>query len=219
LIQSQAKERQRVISRFIRLAYRTGFALLILGLPVSATGQPASSSETSPLDIDESTMEEVLVLGVDDCGAWPVAHHLALVCYYAVLKQNRLNQFRKLRARKFVDCLVCKGPSCSLRELPSEAKSEKLICTRLFTTPKRLARLSVRDDDSELLIVDYRFDVSSRGRIENVQITYLDSDLSEEAVWELLNEGIKKTRYEPLRFNGSTFELIDLEDGFILERY
>jgi hypothetical protein len=209
-----------VVSQFIRLACRTGYALLLLGLPaIGATSQPASSSETSPFDIDDSTMEEVLVLGIDDCGAWPIAHHLALVCYYAELKRNRLNQLRKLRAQKFVDCLVCKDSSCSLRELPREAKSEKLTCHRLFTTPKRLAKLRVHIEDSDLLIVDYRFDVSSRGRIENVQITYLDSDLSEETVQELLNEGVKKTRYEPLRFNGSTFELIDLEDGFILERY
>lgn len=209
-----------MISRFIRLAYRTGYVLLILGLTVvAATGQPASSSEASPLDVDESAIEEILVRGIDDCGAWPVAHHLALVCYYAELKQNRLNQLRKLRDRKFVDCLVCDDTRCSLRQFPREAKAEKLICTRLFTTPKRLAKLSVRIEDSDLLIVDYRFDVSKRGRIENVKITYLDSDLSEETVQDLLNEGIKNTRYEPLRFNGSIFALVDLTERFVLERY
>jgi len=189
--------------------------LLVLGLLVTtADGQNAGTGETEDLII-----EEVLVTGSDYCGAWPIAHHLSTLCHYPELKRGRLDIFRKMRARKFSDCLVCEGSTCTLKVLAASAATEKLVCTRLFLSPRHIARLSVRITDSSRLIVDYSYGISTSGRVKDIHISYLDSDLSEETVLDLLIDGAKETRFEPLRFNGSTFELVGLQDGFTLEEY
>jgi len=70
---------------------------------------------------------------------------------------------------------------------------------------------------SRPLVVSFTFKISTAGKVEDIELISFESDLDEQAVLSLIEEGAEKTRFEPVVIAGVAYEIIGLRDAFILE--
>ncbi|MEZ5550479.1 MAG: hypothetical protein R3E82_06310 [Pseudomonadales bacterium] len=190
----------------IRLLCIVGFAWL--------TGAffPSASAATA-----EQLIEEVRVTAFNGCGPWPISHRLISTCSYAQLKREKLETVNALRTRQAAVCLVCDSNICrpARHRLSSEADTK--LCRKLFWTPTRVGVIRRSMVSSQDLVVDFSYGISREGRVTDIRITYLESELSRRKVLALIREGAAQISFEPVEVAGAPVEIVDLAHGYTLQ--
>jgi len=200
-------------SATIQIVRLTMAAALLVGLHTAAE----QTGELLPFD-DEMVIEEVLVTAIDRCGPWPIAHRAITECAYPELKKDRLRELRDLRERYFDTCLICTDATCSPRSLPEGARRQKFVCKRLFQTPKFVPRTQLRSVDVGYLAATFSYNITANGKAENIQFSYIESDLEDDVVLQLIRQAAVEARFEPIRYQGKRLPLVGLEDSYNLEQ-
>ena len=91
------------------------------------------------------------------------------------------------------------------------------LCKRLYITPIKVPSRSGRTDVSEAsLWVRFSFSISNRGRVEDIHLDLLDSDLTESQVFKMIKGGARQVRFEPLKVDGQALSIEGLRDGYTL---
>jgi len=180
----------------------------------------ASALEADTDDLhNNEVIEEIVVKGVNRCGSWPIQHKRVRGCEYAVLKTEDLRMVLDLR-QKFVEtCLNCQGNRCIAKVWQEDRMTEMLLCKRLFWTPTRISRSVIfgERERSSPMSVSFTFRISTKGKIENIEVVSFEGDIAEAELLQLIRDGAMKTRYEPLVIADMAYEIAGLRDAFVLD--
>ena len=168
-------------------------------------------------DVDERDVEVVRVSAVAQCGSWPIAHVDIVGCEYAELKTEVLKGIRKHRVDYLTRCLQCKDGTCAPKTWSRDQMTARNLCKRLYITPIKVPSRDSRTSDSEAsLLVRFSYSITHRGRIEDIHLDLLESDLTESQVLNMIEGGARQVRFEPLKVNGQTLSIEGLRDGYTL---
>ncbi|HIM35914.1 MAG TPA: hypothetical protein EYM33_10315 [Pseudomonadales bacterium] len=203
------KRRAKIGSRFLRCLW------YVLFCSISGTHSFAASTDSD--DAYGRDVEEVRVSAVAQCGSWPIAHVDIVGCEYAELKTEVLKDIRKHRADYLTRCLQCKDGTCALKTWSRDQMTARNLCKRLYITPIKVPSRSGRTDVSEAsLLVRFSFSITHRGRVEDIHLDLLDSDLTESQVFKMIKRGARQVRFEPLKVDGQALSIEGLRDGYTL---
>ncbi len=185
---------------------------------VSWISSPVSFAETANNDVNSSRdVEEVTVHAVAQCGSWPIAHIDIVGCEYAELKPEMLQGIRKNRAAYLTRCMRCENGTCVPRAWSRDQLTARNLCKRLFVTPIKVSSRSGGSSVSDAsLFVRFSYVISRRGRVEDIHMDLLDSDLTDSEVYKLIENGARQVRFEPLKVEGQTVSIVGLQDGYML---
>jgi len=176
----------------------------------------ASALEAEPDTPDNNeVIEDVVVKGVNRCGSWPIQHERLRGCEYAVLKKEQLQSVLILRQEFFETCLICQGNRCIGKVWQDFRRKEKVLCKDLFWTPTRITKNVMSDRDSPLR-VSFTFKISTKGRVEDIEVVSLQGDIAEAEILRLIRDGARRTRFEPLVIADTTYEIVGIRDEFVL---
>ena len=169
------------------------------------------------LAFGEEVIEEVAVKATLECGPWPIAHHLArpLSCEFSTIQKNKIDELKVGRERYLQNCLSCSGAACFPIERSAMTSYEFFSCRTLFLAPFSLKSFIVREqsaestvvkrstrDSSASLNVRFSYSINEKGRVEDLVLLELDSDIPETRVARMIERGAKLVKYEPLVVNG-----------------
>ena len=203
------KRRAKIGSRFLCCLW------YVLFCSISGTHSFAASTDSD--DAYGRDVEEVRVSAVAQCGSWPIAHVDIVGCEYAELKTEVLKDIRKHRADYLTRCLQCKDGTCALKTWSRDQMTARNLCKRLYITPIKVPSRSGRTDVSEAsLLVRFSFSITHRGRVEDIHLDLLDSDLTESQVFKMIKRGARQVRFEPLKVDGQALSIEGLRDGYTL---
>ena len=203
------KRRAKIGSRFLRCLW------YVLFCSISGTHSFAASTDSD--DAYGRDVEEVRVSAVAQCGSWPIAHVDIVGCEYAELKTEVLKDIRKHRSDYLTRCLQCKDGTCALKTWSRDQMTARNLCKRLYITPIKVPSRSGRTDVSEAsLLVRFSFSITHRGRVEDIHLDLLDSDLTESQVFKMIKRGARQVRFEPLKVDGQALSIEGLRDGYTL---
>ncbi len=166
----------------------------------------------------EGVVEEVVVTASRHCGAWPVAHAGGSDCEYAELKAEVVPALLHQRPGMIDVCLVCSREErrCSPRSLPRQQKETQQLCRSLFSTPIRVTTMFATSSMArKFLDASISFDISVEGRVENIVIHDLEG-WNQRQARELIRDGARRVRFEPLLVDGVTFAITNLEAHYTL---
>jgi len=175
-------------------------------------------AETTNNEISSARdVEEVTVHAVAQCGSWPIAHIDIVGCEYAELKPEMLQSIRRNRAAYLTRCMHCENGTCVAKTWSRDQLTARNLCKRLFVTPIKVPSRSGRSSVSDAsLFVRFSYSISSRGRVEDIRVDLLDSDLTESQVYKMIENGARQVRFEPLKVNGQALSIAGLRDGYTL---
>lgn len=66
------------------------------------------------------------------------------------------------------------------------------------------------------LRVSFTFKLSTDGRVEDIELVSFESDIGEEELLQLIEEGATRTRFEPVVVADVAYEIVGLRDAFVL---
>ena len=208
-LDSIRKHRVKIGSPFLR---RLSYVLIC-----SMSGAASFAASTDSDEAYELDVEVVRVSAVAQCGGWPIAHVDIVGCEYAELKTEVLKSIRKHRTDYLTRCLQCKDGTCLLKTWSRDQMTARNLCKRLYITPIKVPSRSGRTDVSEAsLWVRFSFSISNRGRVEDIHLDLLDSDLTESQVFKMIKGGARQVRFEPLKVDGQALSIEGLRDGYTL---
>ena len=185
----------------------------------------ASAAETDAGAIpSEEVIEEIVVKGVNRCGSWPIQHQRLIGCEYVELNKKDLAIVLDLRPKLFSACLSCQGSRCIANVWPEGKTTQELLCKRLFWTPTRVVRfmfgaersIPLREYSGPLR-VSFTFTISTKGRVEDIEVVSFEGDIAKEELLELIERGATKTRFEPVVVEDMAYEIVGLKDSFKLD--
>jgi hypothetical protein len=188
-------------------------SIVLLVCASSAVAQEADIRGTYP---DEG-IDEIVVVGTNLCGSWPIEHYRLTGCEYLELKKEELPMVLRARQEFFSDCLKCLGSRCTMKAWPEDRVTEKLICKRLFRTPTRVSRFMKPDALFNPFRVTFTFDISIEGKVEDIELVSFEGDIEKEELLRLIGGGAARTRFEPIVVADVAYELVGLNDTFILD--
>jgi len=185
----------------------------------------ASAAETDTLAIHpDEVIEEVVVKGVNRCGTWPIQHERLIGCEYVELSKEDLAIVLDLRPKLFLACLSCQGSRCIANEWPEGKTTQELLCKRLFWTPTRIVRFMFgaersipESENSDPFTVSFTFTISTKGRVEDIELVSFEGDIAENELLELIERGATKTRFEPVAVQDKVYEIVGIKDTFKLD--
>jgi hypothetical protein len=64
--------------------------------------------------------------------------------------------------------------------------------------------------------VSYTFKISTKGRVEDIELISFEGDIEERKLFKLIADGAAKTRFEPIIVADVDYELVSLRDTIIL---
>ena len=175
----------------------------------------AQETDTGALH-DYGVIEEVVVTGEHLCGAWPIAHQFLIGCEYAELMKVDLEMVLNLRPKLFETCLNCQRNRCIAKVWRQDRIKEKLLCKRLFRTPTRVSRAMIYGGLTSPMRVSFTFKISTEGKVEDIELVSFEGDITEAELLELIKDGAKKTRFEPLVISDMAYEIVRLRDEYVL---
>ena len=162
-------------------------------------------------------VEEVTVHAVAQCGSWPIAHIDIVGCEYAELKPEMLQSIRRNRATYLTRCMRCENGRCVAKVWSRDQLTARNLCKRLFVTPIKVPSRSGRSSVSDMsLFVRFSYSISNGGRVEDIRVDILDSDLTDLQVYKMIENGAQRVRFEPLKVNGQSLSIVGLQDGYML---
>ncbi len=172
--------------------------------------------------VGEEIIEEVAVKASLDCGPWPITHHLArpLSCEFATIQKDRVDELIIGRTRYLDNCLRCSPKACFPIDRSEMTSYEFFSCRTLFLAPVSLKSFIVREqsaestvvkravkDSSASLSVRFSYSISAKGRVEDLVVLDLDSDMSASRVTRMIKRGAKLVKYEPLTLDGTAIPI------------
>lgn len=66
------------------------------------------------------------------------------------------------------------------------------------------------------LRVSFTFKLSIDGRVEDIELVSFETDIGEEELLQLIEEGATRTRFEPVVVADVAYEIVGLRDAFVL---
>ncbi len=66
------------------------------------------------------------------------------------------------------------------------------------------------------LRVSFTFKLSTDGRVEDIELVSFETDIGEEELLQLIEEGATRTRFEPVVVADVAYEIVGLRDAFVL---
>jgi hypothetical protein len=183
----------------------------------------ASSTVAQETDIrgaySNEVIDEIVVVGVNVCGSWPVEHYRLKGCQYVELRKEDLPMVLRSRQEFFSDCLKCHDNRCTMKAWPEDKTTEKLLCKRLFRTPTRVPRFMKPDALFSPFRVSFTYSISAKGRVEDVELVSFDGDIDEKELLRLIEVGAVRTRFEPIVVADVAYQLVGLRDKLILDDF
>ncbi len=183
----------------------------------------ASSTVAQETDIrgayPTEDIDEIVVVGVNRCGSWPIEHYRLKGCEYVELRKEDLPVLLRSRQEFFSDCLKCLGGRCTMKAWPKDKTTEELLCKRLFRTPTRVPRFMKPDALFSPFSVSFTFSISVKGKVEDIELVSFDGDIEEEELLRLIEDGAARTRFEPIVVADVTYQLVGLRDKLILDDF
>jgi hypothetical protein len=176
-------------------------------------GQEGDVTGTHSSDI----IEEVVTVGENHCGTWPIEHKGQMGCEFAELENENLPMVLELRKRVFCDCLVCNGNQCTTKSWPEEQATENLLCKRLFRTPTRVAKFMPRNARDTPFTASYTYDISTDGDVENVVLISFGGGIKKSELLQLIKDGAARARFEPIIVNDVPYALVGLRGTYVVE--
>lgn len=203
------KHRAKIGSGFLRCLWYVLFC--------SISGADSFAASTGSDDASARDVEEVRVSAVAQCGSWPIAHVDIVGCEYAELKAEVLKGIRKHRTDYLSRCLKCNDGTCLLKTWSRDQMTARNLCKRLYITPIKVPSRSSSTNNSEAsLLVRFSYSITRRGRVEDIHLDLLDTDLTESQVFKMIESGARQVRFEPLKVHGQTLSIVGLRDGYTL---
>jgi hypothetical protein len=184
-------------------------------LSICTCSASALEADTDALRNDE-VIEEVVVRTVYRCGSWPIQHQSLISCEYAVLKKENLRAVLDLRRELFEACLICQGNRCVGKEWRDDRVRERSLCKRLFWTPARIIKSVISGQHTSPIRVSFTFKISTKGRIEDVEVVSFEGDIAEAELLQLIRDGAARARFEPVVIADMTYEIVGIRDAFVL---
>ncbi len=158
-------------------------------------------------------IDEIVVVGVNPCGSWPIEHYRLQGCEYVELRKEDLPMVLRSRQDFFSDCLKCLGSRCTMKAWPNDKTTEKLLCKRLFRTPTRIPRFMKSDALFSPFRVSFTYSISVKGKVEDIELVSFDGDIDEEELLRLIEGGAARTKFEPIVVAGVAYQLVGLLDS------
>lgn len=192
-------------------------------LAFCASSASAAETDTGAIPSEE-VIEEVVVKGVNRCGTWPIQHERLIGCEYVELSKEDLAIVLDLRPKLFSACLSCQGNRCIANEWPEDKTMQELLCKIVFWTPTGIMkfifeaeRSNPSREYSDPFRVSFTFTVSTKGRVEDIEVVSFEGDIAEKELLELIERGATKTRFEPVVFEDKIYEIVGIKDAFKLD--
>jgi hypothetical protein len=185
-------------------------------LSICTCSASALEADTDALRNDE-VIEEVVVRTVNRCGSWPIQHQSLRSCEYAVLKKENLGAVLNLRRELFEACLICQGNRCVGKVWSDDRVRERILCKRLFLTPARIIKSVISGQRTSPIRVSFTFKISTKGRIEDVEVVSFEGDIAEAELLQLIRDGAARARFEPVVIADLTYEIVGIRDAFVLD--
>ena len=162
---------------------------------------------------NNEAIDEIVVVGVNPCGSWPIEHDGLQGCEYAELRKEDLPMVLRSRKKFFSDCLKCLDRRCTMNAWPEDKTTEKLLCNRLFRTPTRIPRFMKSAALFSPFRVSFTFSISVKGKVEDVELVSFVGDYGEEELLRLIVSGASRTRFEPIVVADVAYQLVGLRDS------
>lgn len=164
-------------------------------------------------------VEEIVVKSASRCGSWPIRHQRLRGCEFAELKKEDLQKVLGLRTKLLSTCLICQGNRCVTKVWPKDRTTEKRLCKIVFWTPTRVSRSTIAGGSTGPLRVSFTFKISTDGRVEDIELVSFESDIGEEELLQLIEDGATRTRFEPVVVADVAYEIVGLRDAFVLNDF
>jgi len=65
--------------------------------------------------------------------------------------------------------------------------------------------------------VSFTFKISTKGRIEDVEVVSFEGDIAEVELLQLIRDGAARARFEPVVIADMTYEIVGIRDAFVLD--
>jgi len=170
-----------------------------------------------PANSANERIEEVVVTAVERCGPWPIRHKGISDCIYPELKTEQLRTLKEARQEYRQRCLSCDRQHCDTQPEAVPDRYQRLICRRLFQTPRSIPSIQFGTATQGYLQVEFTYTVTAGGRITDITIVDIDSELPTKEVLKLIRRSAQATRFEPIWFEGRRVPLRNVRGRYQLE--
>lgn len=128
------------------------------------------------------------------------------------LPENLLEKVLIHRESAFNICLNCNGDECAFRDQLLNDEKSLNLCKRLFCSASFASRGFEIPADAPrgLSSFKYSYSISKKGHVEKINIIESSGAFSPKDALKFLKALTRKTRYEPINYQGNTYKLIGL---------
>ena len=67
--------------------------------------------------------------------------------------------------------------------------------------------------------MSFTFKISTDGKVEDIELVSFESDIGEEELLQLIEDGATGTRFEPVIVADVAYEIVGLRDAFVLNDF
>ncbi len=111
------------------------------------------------------------------------------------------------------------GNRCTGKVWPADRIKEKVLYRRIYWTPTRVSRSLILGGPINPMRVGFTFKISTEGKVEDIELVSLKGDITEAGLLKLINDGAKRTRFEPLVIAEKAYEIVGVRDEYILDDF
>lgn len=125
------------------------------------------------------------------------------------LPENLVEKVLKHRESAFNICLNCTGDDCSFKSQLLKNEESLNLCKRLFCSASFASRGFEMPADSPRgkSAFKYTYSISKKGTVENLKITETTGAFSSKDALKFLKSLTRKTKYEPINYQGNFYKL------------
>ena len=134
------------------------------------------------------------------------------------LSPDTLTKVIKHRDSALNVCLNCEGNSCAFKSQLLADQKSLAICKRLFCTASYASRGYEMPADSPRgkSSFSYQYAISEKGKIIDIKVNSVEGVFSSKDVVKFIKALTRKTRFQPIEFDGNFYQLKNLTSEMTL---
>tara|TARA_B110000003_G_scaffold63459_1_gene63968 strand:+ start:445 stop:981 length:537 start_codon:yes stop_codon:yes gene_type:complete len=140
--------------------------------------------------------------------------NICLTDFQEKLPENSIKKIKEMRIKAFKHCLECGTTTCKLKKWNAANKPNQTVCNRLFCKPTKTSKVLFTSNENHgygITQVKFTYSLNQTGRIKNIVLKDVKGKMDKKRALIYLEDNLKLLRYEPIKIDGKSYNLIGLE--------
>ena len=140
--------------------------------------------------------------------------NICLTDFQEKLPENSLKKIKDMRIKAFKHCLECGTTTCKLKKWDAANKPNQTVCNRLFCKPIKTSKVLFASNENHgygITQVKFTYSLNQTGSIKDIVLKDVRGEMDKKRALIYLEDNLRLLRYEPIKVDGKTYNLIELE--------